>query len=132
MKRGFTIFFVAIWFIFTGMGQPPVEVPKPSISFSATVIDDQEIATKCQQVSWNGEVSFVGRRGKGVVSIPFERVKKVVFLGEAREGKRDSQMILRDGEIVAVTFNEDDRFYGITNFGNYRITAKNIKEIVFE
>ncbi|MBI5287048.1 MAG: hypothetical protein HY878_05610, partial [Deltaproteobacteria bacterium] len=56
MRKGLIIFFMATWVILTGMGQSP-DVPKPEMSFTATVIDDQDIATKCQQVSWNGNVS---------------------------------------------------------------------------
>ena len=74
----------------------------------------------------------MGTRGRGTVSIPFEKVKRVVFLGEARGGKKDAQVTLRNGEVVAITFDDENRFYGTTSFGNYRIQARNVKEILFE
>lgn len=121
------------WFLLTGMGQQPQnEIPKPEIKFNATLIDDQGISTKCQNVSWNGKIYFMGTRGKGTISIPFEKIKKIVFIGGAKGGKIDAQITLRGGEVVAVSFNDDDRFYGTTNFGNYYISARNIKEIIFE
>ncbi|MBI5681731.1 MAG: hypothetical protein HZC45_00915 [Deltaproteobacteria bacterium] len=121
------------WFFLTGMGQVPQnEVPKPEIRFNATVIDDQGISTKCQDVSWDGKVYFIGTRGKGTISIPFEKIKKIVFIGESRGGKKDAQVTLRSGEVVAVSFDDENRFYGTTNFGNYRISARNIREIIFE
>ena len=121
------------WVVFAGMGKTPEsEIPKPEIDFSATVIDDQGISTKCRFVSWEGQLFFVGFRGKGSVSIPFEKVKKVVFIGESGSGKKDTQITLRNGDVVAVTFDDESRFYGTTTFGTYKITAKNVKEIIFE
>lgn len=121
------------WVVFAGMGTTPdSEIPKPDIDFPATVVDDQGISTKCRFVSWEGQLFFVGFRGKGSVSIPFEKVKKVVFIGESSGGKRDTQIILRNGDVVAITFDDESRFYGTTTFGTYKITAKNVKEIIFD
>ena len=38
----------------------------------------------------------------------------------------------KNGEVVAVTFDGESRFYGTTEFGTYKIAAMNIKEIIFE
>lgn len=134
MKRALTfLLLMVVWFVFSGMGKTPEsEIPKPDINFAATVIDDQAISTKCSFVSWEGHLFFAGTRGKGFISIPFEKVKRVVFVGEASDGKKDSQVTLRSGEVVAVIFEEESRFYGQTTFGTYKIAAKNIKEIIFE
>ncbi|MBI5048430.1 MAG: hypothetical protein HZB54_05750 [Deltaproteobacteria bacterium] len=134
MKKILTVLLLIIgWVAFAGMSKAPEsEIPKPEIDFAATVIDDQEIPTKCRLVSWEGQLFFVGFRGKGAVSIPFEKVKKVVFIGAGSGGKKDAQITLRGGEVVAVTFDDESRFYGTTTFGTYKITAKNIKEIIFE
>lgn len=134
MKKGlFSIFILTGWMILTGMGQTPQsEIPKPEMKFKATVIDDQGISTKLHEVSWEGRVYLSGTRGKGTVSIQFEKIRKIVFIGEARNGKKDAQVTLKNGEVVAVTFDDENRFYGATSFGNYRILARNIKEIIFE
>ena len=134
MKRLLIVLLLlAGWVVFAGMGKTPEsEIPKPDIDFSATVIDDQGISTKCSFVSWEGQLFCVGFRGKGSVSIPFEKVKKVVFIGESGSGKKDTQITLRNGDVVAVTFDDESRFYGTTTFGTYKITAKNVKEIIFE
>ncbi|MBI3398461.1 MAG: hypothetical protein HY026_04430 [Deltaproteobacteria bacterium] len=134
MNKLFTILLlIAGWVIFAGMAKAPEsEIPKPGINFTATVIDDQSISTKCTFVSWEGQLFFLGVRGKGTVSIPFEKVKKVVFIGDATGGNKDAQVTLRNGEVVAVTFDNESRFYGTTTFGTYKIAAKNIKEIIFE
>ena len=134
MKRPFyAVALLFTWCFLTGMSQPPQgEVPTPSVNISATFIDDQGISTHCQEVSWEGKVFFTGTRGKGIVAIPFEKVKRVVFVGEVRGGKRDAQVTLMNGEVVAVTFDGEARLYGMTSYGSYRIAVKNLKEIVFE
>jgi hypothetical protein len=127
------VFLALVWPAVMGMGgKPGTEIPVPDIDFSATVADDQDITTRCTKVSWEGETYFKAMRGKGVITISFEKVKKVVRVGSAGEGKTDFQVTLRDGQVVAVSLYSDERFFGTTSFGSYRITARNIKEIVFE
>lgn len=134
MKKALTVLLLfAGWAVLSGMGKTPeAEIPKPEINFAATVVDDQTISTKCTFVSWEGQLFFIGSRGKGAVSIPFEKTRKVVFIGDAANGKKDAQVTLRNGEVVAVTFDEESKFYGTTTFGTYKIASKNIKEIIFE
>ena len=132
-KMTAVLLLMAGWVVFAGMGKAlESEIPKPEIDFAATVVDDQGISTKCRFANWEGQLFFTGTRGKGTVSIPFEKVKKVVFIGESISGKKDAQVTLRSGEVVAGTFDDESRFYGTTTFGTYKITAKNIKEIIFE
>ncbi len=125
--------FVGLWFFLVGMGiSPEGEVPVPESSFSAMVTDDQGVITRCENISWEGEVYFKGRRGRAIITVPFEKVKKVVFVTRSEEGTVDFRIILKSGEAVAITFNEDERLFGTTSFGTYRIFAKNIKEILFD
>jgi hypothetical protein len=127
------IFLLLVLPVVSGMsGKPATEIPVPDVEFSATVIDDQDIATKCTSVSWEGETFFKAMRGKGILTIAFEKVKKVVQIGVVRNGKTDFQITLRDGLVVAVTLDGEDRFFGTTSYGTYRIKGENIKEIVFE
>ena len=124
---------VVFWVLLVGMGKPPgPEVPVPEIDFKATVRDDQDITTKLSRASWNGEIFFTGARGKGSVTISFEKVKRVTVVGSAGENKMDFQITLKNGDVVAVSLNNDDRLLGITNFGTFRIFARNIREITFE
>jgi len=46
--------------------------------------------------------------------------------------RSDFQVTLKNGDVVAVSLESDERLLGVTSFGTYRIAAKNIKEIVFE
>jgi hypothetical protein len=122
-----------VWAMLVGMGTGPASVvPTPEIDFKASVRDDQEIETKVHNASWDGRIFFAGTRGKGTVTISFEKVKKVTSVGSFSGNKRDFQITLRNGDVVAVSFDDDSMFMGITNFGTYRIMARNIKEIIFE
>ena len=135
MRRSL-IWFVPLvfaWVALVGMGRGPgPEVPTPDIDFRATVTDDQDISTKVNHASWEGDTYFSGLRGKGTVTISFEKIKKVSSTGSYSETKKDFQITLMNGDVVAVSLDEDARFMGTTGFGTYRIPAKNIKEIVFE
>ncbi|MBI5238766.1 MAG: hypothetical protein HY887_10180 [Deltaproteobacteria bacterium] len=123
------IFYVLL----VGMGPPPgQDVPKPEIDFKATVTDTQDIATKLHHASWNGNIFFTAVRGKGIVTISFEKIRKVAAVGAGGENKMDFQITLRSGEVVAVSLEEDSKLLGITTYGTFRIPAKNIKEITFD
>lgn len=134
MKKNLLIIVsVLIWIISTGLGGGPLEeAPKPKISLTATIIDDQGISTRLKDITLDGRVYFTGNRGKGLITIPFEKVKKVNFIGDPREGKKDAQVTLREGESIGITFDEEAILYGVTQFGTYRILIKNVKEIIFE
>ncbi|MBI5561044.1 MAG: hypothetical protein HY883_07210 [Deltaproteobacteria bacterium] len=134
MRRALPVFFIILSFVvLAGMGSKPrEEVPTPDVDFRATVIDDQDISTKLANVSWEGKAFFKAKRGKGVITIPFEKVKKVVAMGGEGEGGMNARVVLKSGEAVAVEFEKDGRVFGQTTFGAYKIEIKNVKEIVFE
>lgn len=124
---------VFFWVMLVGMGKAPgPEVPMPEIDFKATVRDDQDIATKVSHASWEGNIFFSGTRGKGTVTISFEKIKKVTAMGTGNATQSDFKITLKSGDEVAVSFDNEARFLGSTNFGTYRILAKNIKEITFD
>ena len=132
-KSVWAISALLFWVLLVGMGQAPgPEVPIPEINFNATVRDDQDITTKVSNASWGGNIYFMGTRGKGTVTISFEKVKKVSAVGTGAGDRIDFQITLKNGDVVAVSFDNEDTFIGSTNFGTYRIVAKNIKEITFE
>ncbi|GMR04133.1 MAG: hypothetical protein BMS9Abin23_0022 [Thermodesulfobacteriota bacterium] len=121
------------WILLTGMGAAPgPEVPIPDIDFRATVTDVQGISTKLANVTWEGKTYFTGSRGKGIVTIGFEKVKKISGTGSAEGNKKDFQVTLKNGGVVAISFDKDANFAGATSFGTFRIQAKNIKKIVFK
>ena len=127
----FTALFV--WIMLTGMGKGPgPDVPVPEIDFKATVRDDQDITTKVSNTSWEGNIFFIGTRGKGTVTVSFEKIKKIASTGTGSNNKSDFQMTMKNGDVVAISLENDQTFLGTTNYGTFRILAKNIKEIMFE
>jgi hypothetical protein len=134
MKRPVAIVcaFIALA-IMLGMARPPgPEVPTPDIDYHVTVKDAQGISTKLQQTSWEGATYFSGTRGKGSVTIAFGKIKKVTAAGSAAEGKKDFQVTLKSGDVVAVTLDGEAILMGMTSFGTYRITIRDIGEIIFD
>ena len=125
---------VMLWVFLAAMAKAPgTEVPTPAIDFKATVRDDQDVQTKVHHASLDGNTFFTGTRGKGIVTIAFEKVKKVIIVPSSNDGRNsDFTVTLKTGEAVTISINNDTRFFGSTSFGTYRIAAKNIKEIVFE
>lgn len=124
---------VFFWVFLAGMAkQPGPDVPVPDVDFKATVRDDQDISTKLTHASWDGNTFFTGTRGKGTVTIAFEKVKKITSTGAGTATKNDFQITLKSGDVVAVSFDHDSRFMGSTSFGSFRILVKNIREITFE
>jgi len=124
---------VFLWAALVGMGKGPgPDVPVPEVSYNATVRDDQDITTKIVNASWEGNIFFIGSRGKGTVTVTFEKIKKVVATGSGTNNKSDFQVTMKSGDVVAISLENDQRFMGTTTYGTYRILAKNIKEITFD
>lgn len=122
-----------VWVMLTGMSKAPgPEVPMPDMDFKVTVRDDQDVSTRLSHASWDGNVFFTGTRGKGTVTIAFEKVRKAVNMGTGGAGKTDFQITLKSGDVVAVSLPQDVRLLGVTSFGTFRILVQNIKEINFE
>jgi len=91
---------ISFWVLLTGMGTTPTgQVPETEIDFKATITDTQDITTKCKNVSWNGRIFFAATRGKGTISIPFEKVKRAVFLGETALQVLDERVEGRRGAV---------------------------------
>ncbi len=135
MRRflGRVVCLMLFWALAVGMSKTPSgEVPLPEVDYKAAVRDDQDIPTKIHHATWEGVTFFIGTRGKGTVTVAFDKVKKVVFVGAAGADNGDFQITLRSGDVVTVTFSNDAKLQGVTSYGSFRIQAKNIKEIAFE
>lgn len=135
MQKRATYILLAIFLFLgvTGMAQRPShEVPVPDRNFVVSVTDDQGITTRCTLVTWDSALYLLGTRGKGIVTIPFEKVSKAVFAGERAKDRIDFQITLKNAEVVAVSLDAESLLQGTTDFGSYRIKARNIKEIRFE
>jgi hypothetical protein len=116
-----------------GFGGPgPVEkIPVPTKNFNARIIDRQGVQTSLSQVSFEGNVFLVGKRGDATVTIPFEKISQVEIKGP--EGNEVVVVaILRNQEKVEVKADKNSKFYGKADFGTFQIETKDLKSISFQ
>lgn len=124
---------ILCWTLLLGMGgNAGKDFPVPDIDFHATVTDERGITTACTGVSWEGEVFFKAKRGEAVVTIPFEKVASIKRIALNGTTTIDFKVTLRSNKEVIVSFDKDSRFYGKTDFGTFKIAAKNIREASFD
>jgi len=134
MKKGLYLIALLVGFLLlTGMGglggRPANKIPTPEKDFSATLIDKQDIVTKCKQVSREGDVFFLGKKGRGTVTIPFEKVKTAEF--ESKKGVVTAVIKLIDGQTIEIEMDKSQRFYGMANFGTLEIEVSDLKKVIF-
>jgi ribosome maturation factor RimP len=134
VKKGlYLIAFFIGFLLITGMGglggTPSGKIPTPEKDFSATLIDKQDVVTKCKQVSRDGDVFFLGKKGRGTVTIPFEKVKTAEF-GNGK-GVVTAVIKLIDGQTIEIEVDKSQRFYGNVNFGTFQIEVSDLKKIIF-
>lgn len=137
MKKGlYLIAFLTGFLLITGMGglgglggTPTGKIPTPEKDFSATLIDKQDVVTKCKQVSRDGDVFFLGKKGRGTVTIPFEKVKTAEF----QNGKGSVIAVLKliDGQTIEIEMDKSQKFYGNVNFGTFQIEVNDLKKVTF-
>lgn len=136
MKKGlYLIALLTGFLLLTGMGglggTPANKIPTPEKDFSATIIDKQDVVTKCKQVSREGDVFFLGKKGMRMrtVTIPFKKVKIAEF--ESRKGVVTAVLKLIDGQTIEIEMDKSQRFYGVANFGTFQIEVTDLKKVIF-
>ena len=133
MKRGLYILVFFSWLLLTGMGEltgePENSIPTPDKNFDATFIDNQDVAVKCTQVSMDGEIFIWGKKGRGTVTISFEKIKAIEFIGGDKFVTAEVEF--RDGNKEKIQVENDKEFFGNLEFGTFQIEARDLKKIVF-
>ena len=116
-----------------GLGGPGLveKIPVPAKNFNARVIDHQGVQTSLSQVSFEGNVFLVGKRGDAIVTIPFERISQVEIKGPVGN-EVVVVAILRNQEKVEVKVDRYLKFYGKADFGTFQIETKDLKSISFQ
>jgi len=134
MKRPYEFLVILIFLPFLlGMGflfgdGSPEKIPVPEENFTATFIDQMDIIAECTEVSIEGGTFLEGKRGKGVYTIPFDKIKNIVFYLE--EGKLSGSVKLKDGSTVELVLKKDSKAYGRTKYGTFQIELSNLKKII--
>ncbi|RJP59500.1 MAG: hypothetical protein C4549_02235 [Deltaproteobacteria bacterium] len=134
MKKGlYLVAFLTGFLLITGMGglggTPSGKIPTPEKDFSATLIDKQDVVTKCKQISRDGDVFFLGKKGKGTFTVSFEKVK----IAEFQNGKGVVIAVLKliDGQTIEIEMDKSQKFYGNVPFGTFQIEVSDLKKITF-
>jgi hypothetical protein len=116
----------------TGFGSDaPTRIPVPAKVFQATVEDVSGTTVSVTRVSFDGEVSLVGRVGEGQVAIPFEKIHSVRIDVAGEASDRIALVSLRDGSSVRVVVDRDTPCYGDAAWGHYRIEVEKLRKITF-
>lgn len=107
---------------------PSDRVPIPQKKFAATFVDHSDIVTDCTDASIEGYTYLDGKKGGGVYTVDFERLKSIVFLfnnGELRASAR-----LLDGSELVLNVNKDRKAFGKTKYGTFQIKLSDLKKML--
>ncbi len=114
-----------------GMGAlgegPSDKIPVPGKHFRATFIDQRDVVTECSDVSIEGNTYIEGKKGEGVYTIPFDRIRSVLF--HQKGGELRCSVRLTDGSEVELTLKKDRKAYGKTEFGTFQIKLADLKKM---
>jgi len=113
-------------------GQPAAreEVPETKERFDATVEDLEGVVVQVTHVSYDGELYLPVYRGKGLVTIPFRKIR-TFELGEKQQGRREVKVSFQDETSEIFWMDEDILFLGKVPYGTYQIQAKDVLRLEF-
>lgn len=113
-----------------GLGSPggaPGKIPKPDKKFAATFVDHMDVVTDCRDVSIEGTTFFEGKRGGGILNIPFENITSVLF--RLSGDKLIATVRLTGGNTMELTVEKKNRAYGTTDYGTFQIQLIDLKKM---
>jgi hypothetical protein len=105
-------------------------MPKPARDFSFTLVDLQGVETRLHELTIEGSLSLSGQRGKGTVTIPFERIRVVRFQAEGAE--LQAWVELTDGSTATVAVDGRKRCYGRMDYGYFQIELRDLHKMISE
>ncbi len=113
-------------------GQPTARenVPETEQRYDATVEDLEGVTVKITHVSYDGELYLPVYRGKGLVTIPFRKIRKIE-LGKTERNRREVTVSFQDETSEVFWVDEDILFLGKVPYGTYQIQAKDIHTLQF-
>lgn len=108
---------------------PANKIPVPDKKYTVTFVDQMDVVMECSDVSIEGNTFVDGKRGEGIVAIPFDRIRSVLF---QMEGKDLRGLIkLTDDTEVDLVLNKDRKAFGRTKYGTYQIKLSSLKKMIF-
>ena len=128
----FAIVIVGLALFCSGMGglggQDPTKIPEPAQNFSATVVDQRDIASDITRMSLEGQTFLVGKSGEATVSIPFENIKVIDFSMSGNE--LYAAVDLEGQPQVKLKMEKNRVLYGQLSYGNFAIKIEYIRKII--
>ncbi len=137
MKKIFAPVLILCSFLFLmGMGDlgssvPVEKIPAPEKNFNVQVTDSEGVQTSLSEFSMEGKIFLEGKRGSGVVAIPFDKISQIQF--RVQEGNDlPAEIMLKDRKSAELKVDKRSKFYGKADFGTYQIEAKDLRSINFQ
>ncbi len=111
-----------------GSGGGPVDrVPVAAKNVTAVFVDQNDVVTECANASIDGEAFLQGKKGQGVYTIGFEKIKSVVF--RMQNGELLGTARLNEGGETTLVLDKNKKAFGRTKFGTFQIRIANLKKM---
>ncbi|MBN1829070.1 MAG: hypothetical protein JW884_07985 [Deltaproteobacteria bacterium] len=123
--------FSAMLIILMGMGslgERDDAIPVPDKNYSATFIDQLDIRTECTGVSIDGNTYIKGKRGKGSHTITLDTVSEMKFFKKG--STLTVAVVLRTGATVELTLAGEEKAYGKSSYGLFKISLAELKSMI--
>jgi hypothetical protein len=109
-------------------GQDLTKIPEPAQDFSATVVDESDVASDITRMSLDGQTFLVGKSGEATVSIPFQNIKVIEF---SMSGNDVYAAVDVEGQPqVKLKMDRGRVLYGQLPYGNFAIKIEYIRKII--
>ncbi|NCC25706.1 MAG: hypothetical protein EOM25_11015 [Deltaproteobacteria bacterium] len=134
MTRKMMVMLVVASFFCLGMGggvDVVSSIPKPDRVFNVRVVDATDTSYNAGQVSVDGVTFLPVRLGGAELGVDFAKISRVRFY---LQGETVAVAVTgRDGQdMPSMTMDPNILFSGSTDWGNFRLKAKDIREISFQ
>ena len=105
-------------------------IPEPSLDYRVRVTDTEMNQFVVVKVSFQGHVYLSGTVGKARVSVPFDKIRKVIF-EPMQNGDVLAVVTLDTGRQQSLTVRGDIPCYGLADFGNVSIQLSDLRDAEF-
>ena len=132
MQKGALFSIVALAFCLLGMGgerAQAVHAPRTDRNFNVQIIDQSGLRITASSFTADGLTFLPGKLGLSETSIDFAKIV-TVSLSPADDGV-DALVSLHSGAQQRMLINPMLTFYGISEWGDFRIEARDIRSLVF-
>lgn len=105
-------------------------IPEPSLSYQVRVTDTEMNQFLVDKASFEGHIYLSGVVGKARVSVPFDKIRKVIFEPLA-DGQVLAVVTLATGRQQSLTVRGDTPCFGLADFGNVAIQLSDLRDAEF-